>query len=337
MNLSKKELKRDINRNGFFISMPMSIKKNVPIEFAPQIPDGATYFEGIASNGDINRNGYIIRESAWKDAIAGYMEQPIVLLQHDMNKPIGSCLWAKLTSKGLEVGGYVFDAYTDGRFSKGLFRALSTGHYEIAVEFESDDGEILSEEEFKERFGYSYPANWTLAVTALEWVEFSVVSIGSNRASLITRTNAITNYFMKKNNDEPLDEVEKPVKEAETPPEEPVVDPPAETEAEKVEEPTPPADPVVEPDAVAETPAEPVADEGDKEKEELKNAAKSLLTLADNQAREINALEETVEKLTAEIASLKAPNIRGLHGEAPAKKTCTLAKLFEEKGVEFRS
>ena len=197
MKPTKKELKNMINKRGFFAQMTYDIKTNAPEGVT--IPDGAIYFEGIASNGELNRNGYIIRPQAWVDAISGYMQNPIILLQHDVDQPIGQALSAQVTSEGLHVTGFVFDDLTGEKFSRGLYKALSTGHYTEAYEFENTEtGETLTEEQFsKLPFEEQVRDVWVLAVTKLEWVEFSVVSIGSNRKSLISKKNAILDYMSK--------------------------------------------------------------------------------------------------------------------------------------------
>lgn len=194
---TKKDLKRQINANGFFAQMELKREVNAPQEYADQIPEGATYFEGIASNGELNRNGYIIREKAWKDAIEGYFVNPVILLQHWTDCPIGKALSAKITKDGLWVSGYIYDDETEGKFGRGLLNALSTGHYTLGFEFENTKtGKILTEEEFRGlTFEEQMSNDWVLAVTKLEWVEFSLVTIGSNRKSVITRKNAIMNHL----------------------------------------------------------------------------------------------------------------------------------------------
>ena len=130
MPKQKKELKDHINKNGGFIHMKLNtLEKNAPEEFEGMIPKGAMYFEGIASNGDLNRNGYIIRPSAWVSAIDSFLETGQVLFQHDQENPIGTPLDAEVNEEGeLFVKGYVFDTeeYTQNRISKGLVRGLST-------------------------------------------------------------------------------------------------------------------------------------------------------------------------------------------------------------------
>lgn len=201
----KKQLKKLINENGFFCSMEVSIVKNAPAEVASKVPEGATYFEGIVSNGELNRNGYIIRPQALIDSLGIYMENPIILLQHNMDEPIGQALTARLVGKKGEeqvaVSGYIFDDMTDGAFGRGLLKALSTGHITKAIEFENmKTGEVMSVDEFRkmrEDKGYfgDWENDWVMAVTALEWVEFSLVSIPSNRKALITSKNAIAAFF----------------------------------------------------------------------------------------------------------------------------------------------
>lgn len=195
--MKKKTLKKFLNENGFFYnSMKLDTSKNAPNGVT--VPEGAKYFEGVVSNGELNRNGYIIRPQALIDSLGVYMMNPIILLGHDTDQPIGRCLSAVARgANGKEqeifVTGYIFDDLTEGRFGRGLLNALSTGHITEEVEFEnSETGEVLSAEEFR-KFNWEeqYNGNWIMAVTKLEWVEFSSVSIGSNRKSLITSKNAI--------------------------------------------------------------------------------------------------------------------------------------------------
>ena len=190
---TKKELKRMVNENGFYAQMMVKPESNAPAALKDKIPEGATYFEGIASNGELNRNGYIIRESAWRAAIETYFLNPVVLLQHDVEKPIGMALSATITSEGLSVSGYIFDDLTDGKFGRGLLKALSTGHYTKEVEFENTNtGTVLTEQEFSQLDIREQMSDvWVMAVTKLDWVEFSLVTIGSNKKSMITHKNAI--------------------------------------------------------------------------------------------------------------------------------------------------
>lgn len=355
---TKKEVKKDINRNGFFVNMPMT-RKNAPEEWAGQIPAGAIYFEGVASNGDINRNGYIIRESAWKNAIAGYLINPVVLLQHDMDEPVGNALWAKVTPNGLEVGGYVFDELTANRFSKGLFRALSTGHYTLAAEFENEEtGEVMSEEDFIAAYNPARsfwdneiipPKGWILAVTELEWAEFSIVSIGSNRRSLVSHQNAISNYFRKKlmNNEEqeiPTEPVAVPTETPVTPPEitPENVTPEDTPEGSEKEEETPPTVPVETEAVPVEPPAEPAEGGAEKAEPEVNGLRLSVWEKAYKDMHNANAEMKNriteLEKLNAELEEkLNTPARRGASTLGAAKAEPVLAGILRNKGIPFNS
>lgn len=198
--VTKKQLKKFVNENGFFRSMTLVTEKNAPADIAAQVPEGATYFEGVASTGDKNRNGYIIRPAAWIPAIAEFMKNPIVLLQHEAENPIGQCLTAEVVGNELRVSGYIFDDMTNGAFGRNLLKALSTGHITEEVEFENEEtGEVISEEDYiarreKGEIGWG-DTPWVLAVTKLQWVEFSLVAIGSNRSSFVTKKNAIEAFL----------------------------------------------------------------------------------------------------------------------------------------------
>lgn len=201
---NKKELKSYINENGFFFNMEVDVEVNTPEAYAKIIPEGATYFEGVVSNGELNRNGYIIRPQALIDSLQNYMLNPIILLQHDTDQPIGKCLSAGLRGEGktqeVVVAGFIYDELTGNRFSKGLFKGLSTGHIPHEVEFQNEKtGQVISEEEFR-KFNWEeqYSGDWVMAVTKLDWVEFSLVGIGSVKRALVTSKNAI-GAFIKSN------------------------------------------------------------------------------------------------------------------------------------------
>ena len=200
MSNKKKLLKKKVNENGFYYSVAIN-SVAPPEQYASKVPQGASYFEGIVCDGEFSRNGYMIRPKALMNAFAEYMRNPIILLQHDPDQPIGLCLDAKLVSPdgkgGVWVCGYVYDDLTENRFERGLLRALSTGHFTDAVEFEnSRTGQILTQDEYR-NLPYEERENeeWMLAVTKLDWAEFSVVTIGSNKKALITRKNAIDAFM----------------------------------------------------------------------------------------------------------------------------------------------
>ena len=202
---TKKNLKKYVNENGRFLQMSLNVITNettkIPKAHKESIPVWASYFKWIASNGDLNRNGYIIRPNAWKKSLANFVDNWVVLYQHDPEKPIGKPLSAKVVKDELIVEGFVYDdTYSEGNIGRGLVTGISTGHISEAVEFQhKDTGDVISEEEFDELLGNAETfAEWLdilysyiLVVTQADLVEFSFVTLPSNKGAKITQKNAV--------------------------------------------------------------------------------------------------------------------------------------------------
>ena len=212
--VSKKDLKATVNRFGGFVpatisstetNFPKAAKDKItakyPKEQAEEILNNAVYIKTVSSNGDLNRNGYIIRENAWKfkgddgkTAIDRYMENPVILFQHETNEIIGHTFSAKVTKNGLETEGYIFvDQMSEAdqkRFERGQLKGISTGHITLAVEWENaETGEVLDAATAEKEIGFwelYFNPLWLMAVTGLDWVEQSLVTIGSNKKSFVT-------------------------------------------------------------------------------------------------------------------------------------------------------
>lgn len=251
--LNKKKLKKFINENGFFYTAKIEVFENAPGEIKKNIPDGATYFEGIVSDGELNRNGYKIRPKALMNSWKDYKNNPVILLGHDPNDPVGQTLNASLInadgSGGVKIAGYIFDDMTDGAFGRGLLKAFSTGTIIEQVEFENiKTGEVKSETEFRalrnEQGWGAWMDDWIMVAIQVDWVESSLVSLPSNKKALLTQKDAIKLYFEDDLNEEGAREVakneeggeeeEKPEEEAPAPEEKPA----EEKKDDKVEEPT---------------------------------------------------------------------------------------------------
>ncbi len=202
-SLGKKEVKTYVNKNGFYF--PFKLQKNAVAPKGVTVPEGATYFEGIASDGELNRNGYIIRGQALMDSAPSYMTNPIILLGHDPDCPVGNATDVQPNGKdaknGVKISGYIFDDMTDGAFGRDLLKGISTGAIPTAYEFQNTKtGEVLSVEQFqelREEQGYfgDWEQDWTIAVTAVDWVENSLTTLPSNRKALVTQKNAIEAFF----------------------------------------------------------------------------------------------------------------------------------------------
>lgn len=165
--------------------------------------------EGYASTKDKDRVKDIVEPTAFKNALDLYMTNPIVLLQHNADKPIGIVTDATIDSKGLYIKAKITED-TDWVFSKlknKVLRAFSIGYrikdYEIN-EVKDDQGDVTGYEEI---------------IKDLELFEISLVSIPANPYAL---TKSMSNCFQEVKEEEEVenkeeapteDQEEKPVEE----------------------------------------------------------------------------------------------------------------------------
>lgn len=347
-NFSKKELKDYVNEHGFFSNALIDrTETNAPAGLKDQIPEGAMYFKAIASNGDLNRNGYIIREKAFKAAIQQYMENPVILLQHDMNQPVGRVLRANGGQEGIQIEGYIYDEYTNNRFSKGLFNAVSTGHLTEGLEFQNETtNEVITEEEFQALpWKDKSSGAWVMAVTALDWLENSIVSIGANRKSLVKNKDLVKNYVEALKNEAGESDEEKKKKEEEAKAKEEKEKQEAlknnQIETKKSEDATvvvetPPA-PIPAAENAAKVEESKTIEVSTEEVKQVNEALMTLANLAKSQNAEIVSLKTQVESLKTALNNI--PVRKGLifaPGSPKAKeepKKNWLGELFEANGL----
>lgn len=142
-----------------------------------EIIDGdnkAYEIEWYASTKDKDRMNDVVEPTAFEETLKQYMTNPIVLLQHDMDKPIGNVVEASIDEKGLFIRAKITED-TDWVFSKlknGVLRTFSIW-YRVkdfeTVENVNSDGD------------YSY----TNIIKSLELFEISLVSVPANPFALI--------------------------------------------------------------------------------------------------------------------------------------------------------
>ena len=193
--MSKKLIKSFLKENGLFTQFSIEKTTQKKENFIKKIPENALYFESIASNTELNRNGYKIDMEAFRASLTEFIKSGVLLLSHDQEKPIGKPLFVEIretkTGKELFIGGYIFDELTDYRFSKGLFDSLSTGH--LVAEFMFEDlktGKRYSEENFfkmlSEKGDEMDLSSFARVITKTELFEVSIVAIGANREARIS-------------------------------------------------------------------------------------------------------------------------------------------------------
>ena len=68
------------------------------------VEDGSVMIRGMASTNDFDRAGDTISPDAWaKGGLRNFENNPIILFNHDYNKPIGRATGLKVTPNGLEL------------------------------------------------------------------------------------------------------------------------------------------------------------------------------------------------------------------------------------------
>tara|TARA_B100001094_G_scaffold332903_1_gene407216 strand:- start:2345 stop:4351 length:2007 start_codon:yes stop_codon:yes gene_type:complete len=131
------------------------------------VEDGSVMIRGMASTNDFDRAGDTISPDAWaKGGLKNFENNPIILFNHDYNKPIGRATGLKVTPQGLELEAKISKSAPDfvcDLVKDGVLGAFSVG-------FRVKDADYL-----KETDGYK--------IKDAELFEVSVVSVPCNQAA----------------------------------------------------------------------------------------------------------------------------------------------------------
>jgi len=128
--------------------------------------DGGINIKGSASTNALDRAGDIIESEAWmKGGLENFKGNPIILFNHDYNKPIGRATDLQVTDKGLEITAKISKAAGDitHLVKDGVLGAFSVG-------FRCKDSEYMTETD-----GYK--------IKDAELFEVSVVSVPCNQGA----------------------------------------------------------------------------------------------------------------------------------------------------------
>ena len=129
--------------------------------------DGGVHICGMASTSDFDRAGDTIEAEAWtKGGLGNFEKNPIILFNHDYNKPIGRATGLKVTENGLELKAKISKSAPDHvaqLVKEGILGAFSVG-------FRVKDADYLSETD-------------GLKIKDAELFEVSVVSVPCNQAA----------------------------------------------------------------------------------------------------------------------------------------------------------
>ena len=125
--------------------------------------DGSVNIKGYASTNDTDRAGDVIKKEAWeKGGLENFGNNPIILFNHDYNKPIGRATSLETDDKGLKITANLSKSAGDvtNLVKEGILRAFSVGfRVKDADYMEEGDGYLIKDAELFEVSVVSVPAN----------------------------------------------------------------------------------------------------------------------------------------------------------------------------------
>ena len=128
--------------------------------------DGGVNIRGLASTNSIDRVGDVIEHNAWTKSggLENFEKNPIILFNHDYNKPIGRATSMEVNKNGLELGAKISKSAGEIKdlIKDGVLGAFSVGfRVKDAVYNEETDGLEIKDAELFEVSVVSVPANQT--------------------------------------------------------------------------------------------------------------------------------------------------------------------------------
>ena len=132
-------------------------------KFVEEADDGSVNIKGYASTTDTDRAGDVIEKEAWeKGGLDNYTNNPVILFNHDYNRPIGRATGLETDDRGLRITANISKSAGDvtNLVKEGILRALSVGfRVKDADYIEETDGLKISDAELFEVSVVSVPAN----------------------------------------------------------------------------------------------------------------------------------------------------------------------------------
>ena len=126
--------------------------------------DGSVNIKGLASTNAVDRAGDVINHDAWikMNGLENYKTNPIVLFNHDYNKPIGRATSLEVTENGLEFGARISKSSGEIKdlIKDGVLGAFSVGFRVKDADYNKEtDGYTIKDAELFEVSVVSVPCN----------------------------------------------------------------------------------------------------------------------------------------------------------------------------------
>jgi HK97 family phage prohead protease len=129
---------------------------------------GKMVIKGFANTSDRDRVGDVVLPSAFEKSLAEYLDNPVILFQHNWDKVIGKCIKAEIVSEGDQQGLYI-EAEISGakdveevktKIAEGILKTFSIGYNELDAEYDEASGvNVVKELELLEISVVTIPCN----------------------------------------------------------------------------------------------------------------------------------------------------------------------------------
>lgn len=151
---------------------------------------GDVVIEGFASTPDLDRHRDLVEPKAFEEAIEMYMKNPVILYQHDGNKPVGVATAAKITGKGFWIRASIKDEDTKTKILDGRMRAFSIGYLALESTLQHEDGSPFNAEKDS-----IWDPEMVRVIKKLDLVEVSIVSTPANGNALFSIAKSVKKFF----------------------------------------------------------------------------------------------------------------------------------------------
>lgn len=136
---------------------------------------GKMIIKGFANTSDKDRIGDVVLPTAFEKSLAEYMENPVILFQHNWDNLIGKCIKAEIIKEGETQGLYIECEISSAKdveevktkISEGSLKTFSIGYNEIDAEYDEESGvNVVKELELLEISVVTIPCNPKAKFTA---------------------------------------------------------------------------------------------------------------------------------------------------------------------------
>ena len=198
MTLIKKTKSGAIETKPIYLSARFK-KVEMPID---QSDDRFIYIEGYASTNDEDRHGDIVKAEAWDDeTLQLFMDNPVLLYNHNYNKIIGQVYSLEKDDKGLKVKARVYKTFEEiDKIEDGILKSFSIGFLIKKASYNEElDLFIISAVELLELSVVTVPANGFAVFSVSKQLEAHPDQLKALKKSFILKQKSYKMFeFFKK-------------------------------------------------------------------------------------------------------------------------------------------